>query len=87
MALGCHGVDETRDQRLWGSSSPTKKDGAAFKIATSWRDRRCRYVLVLPRWSLTNRTARALNSRSMFFGVLHIILDAHRGGKPGVLQV
>ena len=35
MALGSHGVDEPHDQRLRGSSSPTKKIVAAFKIASS----------------------------------------------------
>src|SRR5215218_979811 len=40
MTIGSHGVDETHDQRLRGSSSPTKKTVAAFKIALSSSSRR-----------------------------------------------
>ena len=39
VTFAAHGVDEPDDQRLRGSSSPTKKVVAAFKIATSSRNR------------------------------------------------
>jgi hypothetical protein len=40
-----------------------------------------------PRWSLTSRTALALTSSSIFFGMLLILLDSNRSGiKPGALH-
>ena len=40
VALSLHGADESHHQRLRGSSCPTKKDVAAFRMATSSLSRR-----------------------------------------------
>jgi len=74
VTLGSHGVDEPHDQRLRGSSSPTKKVVAARRISTS-----SRRLPVLGLQSLD--LGQLLGGRTVAFSAVDLGLDhppAHR---------